>query len=85
MDSNLDEVSVYGEHSSCLELDYSAEFSDDDFQQKISSLEAQLARLKTSVEKTRTRKMYTGPCNFVKTAAQPPCSTCGKLGHSKTN
>ncbi len=51
-DSDVDNISVYGEYSVDFESDESAQFSDPDFQQKISSLESQLARLKTSVEKS---------------------------------
>ncbi len=49
-DSDVDDVSVYREQSICFGSDDFAQSSDDDFQQKISSLEAQLARLKTSIE-----------------------------------
>ncbi len=84
-DSDVDYESECGENSTCFESDDLTEFSDSDIQQTISSLETQLARLKTSVDKARTRKMNTQPRNFVKPAAQPVCSACGKNGHSKSD
>ncbi len=84
-ESDADYESVRGVHSACCESDDSAGFSDSFVDQTISTLEAQLAKLKTSVEKDRTRKKFTQPRDFVKLAAQPVCSACGKNGHSKSD
>ncbi len=84
VDSDVDYGSVHGEHPTNYESDDSADFSGSDLQQTISTLEAQLAKLKTSVDrKSRTRKSYTEPRNFDKLAAQSSCPSCGKPGHSK--
>ncbi len=83
-DSDWDYESVCGVYSACCESDDSTEFSDSDVDQIISSLETQLAKLKISVDRARTRKIYTQPRNFVKMAAQPVCSACGKY-RQKTN
>ncbi len=89
-DSDTDYASVYGERSVDFgsdELD--KDLSDSDTLQEISDLSNQIAKLRTSVEcRNHTRKnMYTGPLpgKNVQLATHSVCSSCGKLGHSKTD
>ncbi len=72
--SDLDYGLVHSEQASYFESDESADCSDSDIQQGISSQEAQLAKLKTSVDrKSHTRKMYNDLHNFDKSAS---CVSC---------
>ncbi|MCP4397716.1 MAG: hypothetical protein GY801_10505 [bacterium] len=76
--SEDDYASEYGERSVDFESDESANSSDSDVLQKISSLSNQLAKLKTTVDrKNRSKgKMYTGPCpgENVQSAMHSACS-----------
>ncbi len=60
-----------------------------DFQQNISALDAQLAHLKTSINRqNRARKKGSSPresSNSDQPAEQPTCTSCGKVGHSKSD
>ncbi|MCP4337260.1 MAG: hypothetical protein GY679_05450, partial [Mycoplasma sp.] len=60
-----------------------------DFQQNISALDAQLAHLKTSINRqNRARKKGSSPresSNSDQPAAQPTCTSCDKVGHSKSD
>ncbi len=84
-DSDLDYKSVCGEQSAHSESDDFARFSDPEIQQTISALEIQLAKLKISVDRIHTRKLFTQPHDFCNSAARSICSACGKNGHSKSN
>ncbi len=84
MESDDDYNSVSSAQATRFNSDNSVNQSEPDFQQSISALKAQLAKLKTSVDrKNRTRKKYTYLFNSnpVQPAMQPACPSCRKSGH----